>query len=132
VPESPASVLDLLETDVELDGDLIPELERAEESRVRGDAEVAPLGDDPEAVEDGMTRDEAKLACAAWPSIFRAEFWMSLRSRSVSGLAPPVPWRTARELRSSSAVSVAAAMPPLAASGTVARADQRVISIVRS
>src|SRR5579862_6548739 len=40
VPESPASVLDPLETDVELDGDLVLELQRAEESRVRGDAEV--------------------------------------------------------------------------------------------
>src|SRR5215469_13966720 len=36
----PASVLYLLDPDVELDGDLILELERAEESRVRGDAEV--------------------------------------------------------------------------------------------
>src|SRR5215469_16776477 len=36
----PASVLQLLDPDVELDGDLILDLERAEEPRVRGDAEV--------------------------------------------------------------------------------------------
>jgi hypothetical protein len=40
VPELPASVLDLLETDDELDGDLVLELERAEETRVRGDADT--------------------------------------------------------------------------------------------
>src|SRR5215831_5874875 len=36
----PASVLYLLDSDVELNGHLILELERAKESRVRGDAEV--------------------------------------------------------------------------------------------
>ncbi len=40
VRESPASVLYLLYVDVELHRDLILDLERAEEPRVRGDAEI--------------------------------------------------------------------------------------------
>ena len=51
-----------------------------------------------------MIRDELKLAVPR-PRILPAVFRMSRRSLSLSGLAPPVPSRTASEPRSSSAVT---------------------------
>ncbi|HTU73861.1 MAG TPA: hypothetical protein VMG38_10120 [Trebonia sp.] len=78
-----------------------------------------------------MILDEPKLAVPP-PRIWRIVLVMSRRSESLSGLAPPVPSRTVREPRSSSALTVAAVRPPDSAAGISTRADQRVISSTRS
>src|SRR5450755_10699 len=76
-------------------------------------------------------RDEVKLAEPS-PRIPLMVFLMSLRSPSLSGLAPPVPSRTSSEPRSRSAVTLAAVTPPASSSGTSTCADHRVNSMVRS
>src|SRR5581483_6830486 len=73
------------------------------------------------------TRVEVNVADPA-PRIFDMVFSMSARSLAVSGLAPPVPSRTASDPRSSSAVTHAEAR----SSPTITDAVQRVTSISRS
>ncbi len=75
--------------------------------------------------------EEVKLAVPV-PRMELICFLISPRSRSLRGLAPPVPSRTSSEPRSNSAFTVAAVTPPAASSGTSTCADQRVTSMVRS
>jgi len=75
--------------------------------------------------------EEVKVAVPV-PRIELICFLISPRSRSLRGLAPPVPSRTSSEPRSKSACTVAALTPPASSSGTSTCADQRVTSMVRS
>src|SRR5580704_5709477 len=75
--------------------------------------------------------EEVKLAVPV-PRMELICFLISPRSRSLRGLAPPVPSRTSSEPRSNSAFTVAALTSPAASSGTSTCADQRVTSMVRS